>query len=77
MPRVWRSELRSDGGLLRRGHWVQMRCIPPAFDGMELVFVGVEPEPDGDLGAVRYYQVRNVTRRIRWRCRASSAGSSR
>lgn len=45
------------------GHWVQMRRILPAFDGMELVFVGVEPELDGDLGAVRYYQVGNVTRK--------------
>lgn len=45
------------------GHWVQMRRILPAFEGMDLVYVGVEAEPDGDLGAVRYYRIGNVTRK--------------
>ena len=47
----------SDGG-----HWVQMRRILPAFAGFELVYVGTEPGADADLGAVRYYPVRNVSR---------------
>lgn len=47
----------SDGG-----HWVQMRRILPAFSGFELVCVGTEPRADPDLGAVRYYAVRNVSR---------------
>jgi UDP-N-acetylglucosamine:LPS N-acetylglucosamine transferase len=47
----------SDGG-----HWVQMRRLLPAFAGCELVYVGTEPGLDPDLGAARYYRVRNVSR---------------
>ena len=45
------------------GHWVQMRRILPAFEGMEVAFVGVEERMDADLGAARYYRIANVTRR--------------
>ena len=45
------------------GHWVQMRRILPAFEGMDVFFVGLEPGADADLGPVRYYTIRNVTRR--------------
>ena len=45
------------------GHWVQMRRILPAFEGMEIVFVGVESALDADLAPARYYRVANVTRR--------------
>lgn len=45
------------------GHWVQMRRILPAFEGMEVVYVGVDDAPDADLGPVRYYKVANVTRK--------------
>jgi UDP-N-acetylglucosamine:LPS N-acetylglucosamine transferase len=45
------------------GHWVQMRRILPAFDGFDVFYVGVEPAPDPAIGAVRYYQVANVTRK--------------
>ena len=45
------------------GHWVQMRRILPAFDGFEIVHVGVEAEPDPALGPVRYHRIANVTRR--------------
>jgi UDP-N-acetylglucosamine:LPS N-acetylglucosamine transferase len=53
------------------GHWVQMRRILPAFEGLDLFFVGVEPGPDPALGPmlgpafgpVRYYPVGNFTRK--------------
>lgn len=45
------------------GHWVQMRRILPAFEGMDIFYVSVEPTADPDLGAVRYYQIANVTRK--------------
>lgn len=45
------------------GHWVQMRRILPAFEGMDIFYVSVEPMADPDLGAVRYYQIANVTRK--------------
>jgi UDP-N-acetylglucosamine:LPS N-acetylglucosamine transferase len=49
------------------GHWVQMRRILPAFEGLDLFFVGVEPAADPALdpalGPARYYRVANVTRK--------------
>ena len=45
------------------GHWVQMRRILPAFEGMDVFYVGVEAAADADLGAARYYPIQNVTRR--------------
>lgn len=48
----------SDGG-----HWIQMRRILPAFEGLDVCYVGVAPEPDADMRAARYYCVRNATRR--------------
>lgn len=45
------------------GHWVQMRRILPAFEGMEVIYVSVEAAADADLGAVSYYQIANVTRK--------------
>jgi UDP-N-acetylglucosamine:LPS N-acetylglucosamine transferase len=46
------------------GHWVQLRRIRPAFAGLDVVYAGTDPDPDGDLGAP-YYAIRNVTRRNR------------
>jgi UDP-N-acetylglucosamine:LPS N-acetylglucosamine transferase len=51
----------SSGG----GHWVEMRRIVPAFDGLEVVYVSTDAEIDADLAGFRYYAVRNVTRRNR------------
>ncbi len=48
----------SDGG-----HWVQMRRILPALDGLDLCYVGVAAEPDADLANARHYRIRNATRR--------------
>lgn len=54
-----------------------MRRILPAFEGMELVFVGVEAALDADLGAARYYRVANVTRRNPWVIPGIMAGLAR
>ena len=45
------------------GHWVQMRRLLPAFEGMEVIYAGVEATPDPDLGPVSYNCIRNVSRR--------------
>jgi Oligosaccharide biosynthesis protein Alg14 like len=45
------------------GHWVQMRRLLPAFEGMQVVYAGVGPALDPDLGAAAYYRIRNVSRR--------------
>jgi UDP-N-acetylglucosamine:LPS N-acetylglucosamine transferase len=44
------------------GHWVELRRLIPAFDGCELVYASVDIAPDAELGAARYYRVRNVGR---------------
>jgi UDP-N-acetylglucosamine:LPS N-acetylglucosamine transferase len=45
------------------GHWVELRRVVPAFDGLDVVFVSTDPENDADLSRFRYYAVRNATRR--------------
>lgn len=51
----------SSGG----GHWIQLRRLAPAFDGLDLVYVSVDPRPPADLGPGRYRAVRDATRRDR------------
>ena len=46
------------------GHWVQLRRIGPAFEGLQVVYASTEPVADPDLGAP-YHPIRNVTRRDR------------
>jgi UDP-N-acetylglucosamine:LPS N-acetylglucosamine transferase len=45
------------------GHWIELRRILPAFEGMEVVYASVEPTTDADLGPARYYRIRDVSRR--------------
>jgi UDP-N-acetylglucosamine:LPS N-acetylglucosamine transferase len=51
----------SSGG----GHWVQLRRIAPAFEGLDLVYVGVDRATPADLGGASYHAVRDATRRDR------------
>ena len=44
------------------GHWVEMRRILPALDGLEVVYASVDADLDPDLAPARYYRVRNVSR---------------
>ena len=57
------------------GHWVEMRRILPALDGLEVVYASVDADLDPDLAPARYYRVRNVSRHDRlgfavalWQC---------
>jgi UDP-N-acetylglucosamine:LPS N-acetylglucosamine transferase len=45
------------------GHWVQMRRILPAFEGLEVIYAGVGPALDADLRPAAYYRIRDVSRR--------------
>jgi UDP-N-acetylglucosamine:LPS N-acetylglucosamine transferase len=45
------------------GHWVQMRRLLPAFEGLEVISAGVETRLDPDLGPAAYYRIRHVSRR--------------
>jgi exopolysaccharide biosynthesis glucuronosyltransferase PssD len=48
------------------GHWVEMRRILPALDGLEVVYASVDADLDADLAPARYYRVRNVSRNDRF-----------
>jgi UDP-N-acetylglucosamine:LPS N-acetylglucosamine transferase len=48
------------------GHWVQMRRIMPAFEGMDVFYVSLDPSSAADVPGRRYYTVRDVSRRDRW-----------
>jgi UDP-N-acetylglucosamine:LPS N-acetylglucosamine transferase len=48
------------------GHWVQMRRLQPAFDGLDVTFVSVQPDYAEEVPGHRFYSVRDVTRWDRW-----------
>ena len=48
------------------GHWIQMRRLQPAFDGLEVTYVGVQASYAEDVPEHRFYAVRDVTRWNRW-----------
>jgi UDP-N-acetylglucosamine:LPS N-acetylglucosamine transferase len=47
------------------GHWVQLRRIMPAFEGLEVFYVSLDPSSASDVPGKRYYTVRDVSRRDR------------
>jgi hypothetical protein len=44
------------------GHWIQMRRLQPAFDGLDVAFVGVRSAYGEEVTGHRFYAVRDVTR---------------
>ena len=47
------------------GHWVQMRRIAPAFAGLEVFYVSIDPSSATDVPGCTYYAIRDVSRRDR------------
>jgi UDP-N-acetylglucosamine:LPS N-acetylglucosamine transferase len=47
------------------GHWVQMRRIMPAFAGLDVFYVSIDPSSAGDVPGATYYTMRDVSRRDR------------
>ena len=47
------------------GHWVQMRRIMPAFEGLNVFYVSVDPSSAEDVPGRTYYAIRDVSRRDR------------
>ena len=47
------------------GHWVQLRRIMPAFAGLEVFYVSVDPSSATDVPGCTYYAIRDVSRRDR------------
>jgi UDP-N-acetylglucosamine:LPS N-acetylglucosamine transferase len=48
------------------GHWIQMRRLQPAFNGLDATFVSVQPDYAEQVPGHRFYSVRDVTRWDRW-----------
>jgi UDP-N-acetylglucosamine:LPS N-acetylglucosamine transferase len=48
------------------GHWIQMRRLQPAFDGLDVAYVGVQASYAEEVPEHRFYAVRDVTRWDRW-----------
>lgn len=44
------------------GHWIQMRRLLPAFEGMDVAFVSVSPDYAADVPGHRFYPVRDAHR---------------
>ena len=48
------------------GHWVQLRRIMPALDGMDVFYVSLDPSLAADVPDHDYYTIRDVSRRDRF-----------
>lgn len=48
------------------GHWVQMRRLLEAFDGLDVAFVSVQAAYADDVPGRRFYAVRDVNRWDKW-----------
>jgi exopolysaccharide biosynthesis glucuronosyltransferase PssD len=49
------------------GHWLEMRRLYPAFEGLDVAFVSVHPNYGLQVRGHRFYTVRDVTRWDRWK----------
>lgn len=48
------------------GHWVQMRRLRTAFEGLDVAFVSVKATYAEEVPGRRFYAVRDVTRWDKW-----------
>jgi UDP-N-acetylglucosamine:LPS N-acetylglucosamine transferase len=48
------------------GHWVQLRRLQPALEGLNVVFVSVQSDYREEVPHHRFYAVRDVNRWDRW-----------
>lgn len=44
------------------GHWIEMRRLEPAYEGLGVTFVSVRSAYEQEVPGHRFYMVRNVTR---------------
>lgn len=44
------------------GHWIEMRRLMPAFEGLDRFYVSVDPGSAADVPAQRYYTMKDVSR---------------
>lgn len=48
------------------GHWIQLLRLQPAFERLDVAYVGVQPSYAEEVSGHRFYAVRDVTRWDRW-----------
>lgn len=48
------------------GHWVQLMRLRPAFDGMNVFYVSMDPSAEVDVPGQRYYTIRDASRKQKW-----------
>lgn len=48
------------------GHWVQLMRLKPAFDGLNVFFVSLDPTARVDVEGHRYYTIRDASRKQKW-----------
>lgn len=52
----------SSGG----GHWVQLMRLKPAFEGMDVFYVSLDPTAAVDVPGKRFYTIRDASRKQKW-----------
>lgn len=48
------------------GHWVQLLRLRPAFEGLDVFFVSLDPTSATDVPDHRYYTIRDASRKQKW-----------
>lgn len=48
------------------GHWVQLMRLKPAFDGLDVFYVSLDPTASVDVPTRKYYTIRDASRKQKW-----------
>lgn len=48
------------------GHWVQLMRLKPAFEGLDVFYVSLDPSSAEDVPESRYYTIRDASRKQKW-----------
>jgi UDP-N-acetylglucosamine:LPS N-acetylglucosamine transferase len=44
------------------GHWIQLRRLAPAFEGLDVVYLTTDPGHRSEVGAARFHTVKDANR---------------
>lgn len=48
------------------GHWVQLMRLKPAFEGLDVFYVSLDPTSATDVPECKYYTIRDASRKHKW-----------
>jgi len=48
------------------GHWVQLMRLRPAWEGLDVFYVSLDPSSAVDVPGHRYYTIRDASRKQKW-----------